>query len=595
MQGSASGSRRITLGLLVDWVKDPYQNAVFSAIARACAEADVNLLCATGGKLSPDALGSAQRNILYELIGPHNVDGLIVMGGNIGTCIGPARLQRYLNRFQPVKSVCIACGLEGIPSVLVDNQAGLRELIEHLIIIHHCQRVAFIRGPSVNEEAEQRYTVYREVLAAQKIPFDETLIAQGDFNRLSGVSCMRQLLQRGVQIDGLVAANDLMALGAMEVLEQSGIRVPDQIAVVGFDDVDEARLAIPQLTTVRQPIHVLGREAVRVALAQIRGEPTEDIIAVASQVVVRRSCGCRVNSWDETELIPSSIAPGSTLAEIEQRFRDTFANLANEGISVNEPTALALFESVFDELEGSCVGKFASMLSNIMRPTAAEGLEAWTRVTDVILRTLYGWTADHSDRRARAEGIVQQVRALIGDVAELAQGQQRIRLQRAMLDLSDAAKAITGAATLDALKQALELHLPLLGIPACSLSFYVNPAAPRDCARLEFAYDTERPEVAGRCGELFETKALAPPRVLFAGKRETVVLEPLFFEHDQLGIMSLRLGPAEGVVYETVRDQVSGAVRSISLVQRVFEESKRRQELERAQAAWEQQIAAAKA
>ena len=73
-------NRRVTLGLLIDWCKDPYQNAVFAAIARACVECDVNLLCATGGNLDPNDLFWSQRNILYEFIGPHNVDGLIVMG-----------------------------------------------------------------------------------------------------------------------------------------------------------------------------------------------------------------------------------------------------------------------------------------------------------------------------------------------------------------------------------------------------------------------------------------------------------------------------------------------------------------------------------
>ena len=592
MDGSRSGgNHRITLGLLVDWFKDPYQNAVFSAIARACVENDVNLLCATGGNLDPNDLFWAQRNILYELIGPHNVDGLIVMGGNIGTSIGPQRLQKHLQRYQPLKSVCIAYGLDGIPSVLVDNQIGLRDVIEHLIIIHHCRRIAFIRGPAVNAEAEQRYAVYREALAANGIPFDESLVAQGDFNRLSGLSCMRDFINRGVKMDGLVAANDLMALGAMEVMEEAGIRVPDEVAVAGFDDDDEARLAIPQLTTVRQPIHLMAREAVRVALAQVRGEPTEDIISVASQVVIRRSCGCRANSWDETELMEDSIEPEANRVEVERRFHDVFATLASEGISVNEQTAVALFEAVFDELDGKCVGRFATMLSDIMHPTAAEGLEPWSRVSTLIFHTLHGWTATNAERRRRSEGIREQVLALIGDIAELAQGQQRVRLHRLLLDISEATRALTGATSLNGLKKALLTHFPILHVPACTLSLYVHPEAPHEGARLEFAYNAKCPAVSDRSGEVFESRQLAPSGLLFSEARETIVIEPLFFERDQLGIMNLTMGPDEGVVYETIRDHVSGAVRGIALQTQVVEEIARRQELETAQVTQEQQIA----
>src|SRR5664279_334041 len=310
-------NRRVTLGLLIDWCKDPYQNAVFAAIARACVECDVNLLCATGGNLDPNDLFWSQRNILYEFIGPHNVDGLIVMGGNIGTFIGPVRLQQYLQRFQPLGAVCIAYKLDGTPSILVDNQIGLREVLEHLVVAHKYRRIAFIRGPAVNQEAEQRYAVYQEVLSCHGIALDESLVAQGDFNRRSGLSCMRDLLGRSVKMDALVAANDLMALGALEVLQSKRIRVPDDIALAGFDDVDEARLAIPQLTTVRQPFHILGQEAVRIALAQIQGKLVANETYVPTQVVFRASCGCK-NGLDELELLSGSVRPQAGRAEIEE-------------------------------------------------------------------------------------------------------------------------------------------------------------------------------------------------------------------------------------------------------------------------------------
>lgn len=592
MNGSGGNNGRITLGLLVDWIKDPYQNAVFSAIARACVENDVNLLCATGGNLDPNDLFWSQRKILYELIGPQNVDGLIVMGGNIGTFIGPQRLRQFLTRFEPLKSVCIAYGLEGTPSVLVDNRIGLREVVEHLIMIHHCRRIAFIRGPAVNEEAEQRYAVYRDVLQNHDVEFDEALVAQGDFNRQSGLACMRELLNRRVKIDALVAANDLMALGAIEVLQAAGIRVPDEIAVVGFDDVDESRLVIPQLTTVRQPFHVLGREAVRAAIAQVRNEAVADVIAVPSQVVIRRSCGCRANSWDETELESSSITPEATRADIEARFRAGFAALASEGISLDEPAAMRLFDAIFDELDGKCIGKFAAMLAEIVRPAATSGLEAWNRVIAIMFRTLHGWTGASSEHRRRSDGIRQQVNALIGDLAELTQGQQRVRMRRLMLDVNDASKALLGAVSMSNLTQALAEHLPILHVPACSLVLYDDAANPQRSSRLEFAYDIRRPEVSQRAGESFETRLLTPKGLHFQQGRETIVVEPLFFEREQFGIINLTMGPDEGVVYETIRDHVSASIRSVSLRTQILEQVKRFQELEKDCANNELQLAA---
>ena len=403
---------------------------------------------------------------------------------------------------------------------------------------------------------------------------------------------MRELLDRGVKMEALVAANDLMALGALEVLQSKGYRVPDDIGLAGFDDVDEARLAIPQLTTVRQPFHILGREAVRVALAQIRGEPVADVTPIASQVVIRRSCGCRSNAWDETELPPGSILPEAGRSEIEARFLVGFATLAGEGITVSEASALKMFDAVFEELDGKSSGRFAGMLADVIRATATEGLTPWHRVISVIFRTLHGWTSTDAERRGRLESIRKQVRAYIGDIAELAQGQQRVRLQRLTLDMSEAAKALTGTVNLGGINDALLQHLPRLHVPACTMSLYVDASAPHHASRLELAYDSKRPEISSRVGEVFETKHLAPPGLLFSDARETVILEPLFFEHDQLGIINLTMGPEDGVVYEAIRDQVSGAIRGAWLVSRVVEEVKRRQALEKEQADNEMRIAA---
>ena len=158
--GRRSGSRR-TLGLLVDWLEDRYQNTVMSGVADAARESDVNLICFTGGQLrSPHRFG-AQRNAIYELAGPDNVDGLLMMSGTLGNYIGPEQLASYCERFRPLPMCSIAVAMEGMPSVLVDNASGMRGLLVHLIVDHGYRHIAFIRGPEASTEAERRYRVYR--------------------------------------------------------------------------------------------------------------------------------------------------------------------------------------------------------------------------------------------------------------------------------------------------------------------------------------------------------------------------------------------------------------------------------------------------
>src|SRR4029079_2860377 len=109
-----------------------------------------------------------------------------------------------------------------------------------------------------------RYAAYRHVLEERRIPFDRALVAPGDFQAEAGARAIATWLDdRHVDFEAVVAANDHMALGAMQALQERHIRVPQQVAVIGFDDVDEARFATPSLTTVRQPLYQQGARALR--------------------------------------------------------------------------------------------------------------------------------------------------------------------------------------------------------------------------------------------------------------------------------------------------------------------------------------------
>lgn len=588
----SEGQRRPVLGLFTDWLKDPYQNAVVTAVARACAEQDVNLLCFAGGCLDNDQSGWSRRNILYEFAGPHNIDALIVMGGNVGTRVGPVFLKQYLERCRVPKIVSIAYRLGETPSVLVDNQVGLRRVIEHLIVVHRRQHIAFLRGPAENPEAEERFAVYRNVLWERGIEFEPRLTAIGDFLRPTGVTGMREILAAKVPLDAVVGANDLMALGALDVLQDAGLRIPEDVSLVGFDDVDDARVSLPQMTTVRQPFHLLGREAVRVALAALHGDAVPIEVTVPTQVVIRRSCGCGANVAEETEQHVVSVAPTASPEELRRRFIGNFAALEADGIVVKETTALELFDEVCDELSAVPTGRFAARLADLIRTTAADSLNPWNRLTKVIFQLLDAWTSLDAERRRRADIIAQQVRGAVGDVAELTQGMMRVRLQRLTLNLSDVSKALTGAVSFEGIREALDTYLPLLGIPTCFLSLYVDPSSPHRGAKLAWAFDKADASVSTRLGEEFPCRDLVPGGLMFQRGRESIMLEPLYFEDDQLGLLAAGLGPEEGVVYEAVRDQISGAIRGVMLVERMLEEVKRRQALEKSQADKEMRIAA---
>ena len=190
----------------------------------------------------------------------------------------------------------IAVELPGVPSVVVDDAVGMRKAVTHLIRAHGCKRVAFVRGPSANAEAERRYQVYQSVLQENEIHFDPKLVAPGDFQAQSGEQAVDLFFDQHQlsvsSLDAIVAANDSMALGVLRALDRRGIRVPDQVALVGFDDVEDIRYTVPPLTSVRQPLYEQGKEAVRIVLAKLQGRDEPSPMVLHTDLVARRSCRC---------------------------------------------------------------------------------------------------------------------------------------------------------------------------------------------------------------------------------------------------------------------------------------------------------------
>src|ERR1700744_4989006 len=164
--------RALTVGFLVDALGDSYQWAILKGALDAAKDRGANLLCFEGGAFPADA-----DDGLISLIGPEGVDGLVVLAGALGNEVGADALRAICERFRPLPMCFVALDVPGFSSVSVDNNVGAREVLGHLVVHHGMRRVAFVRGPEANTEAERRFAAYRDVLAGTSIPFDPALVA----------------------------------------------------------------------------------------------------------------------------------------------------------------------------------------------------------------------------------------------------------------------------------------------------------------------------------------------------------------------------------------------------------------------------------
>jgi len=232
---------------------------------------------------------SPDQNILsgYPL-SEHNSDGLLVFTDSLDE---PEIMRLHKAQFPLVLLHRSSPPGLNIPSVTVENKSGARRLIDYLIEQRGCRHIAFLAGPDGQEDSFWREMGYRESLAAHGIPFDSSLMEIGGFDEHEAKLAVQTLLERGVKIDAIFTGDDDSAIGVLAYLKEVGIRVPEDIAVVGFDDIPLARHLTPPLTTVRAPIEIAAHEAVNQLVHLIRTGEAEQLVLLPTELVIRRSCG----------------------------------------------------------------------------------------------------------------------------------------------------------------------------------------------------------------------------------------------------------------------------------------------------------------
>ena len=572
--------------MLVDWLKDGYQSLVFNGMADAARTLDVNLVCLAGGVMGSPLRFGSQRNLVYNFATAKSVHGILLMSGTLGNHVGPTELGRFCERFAPRPIISLAVPLPGIPTVVVDDAEGMRRAMRHLTDVHRCKRIAFIRGPAVNEEAERRFQAYREVLNETGLAFDEQLVTPGDFQPGSGADAVRVMLdERHVSFDALVAANDHMVLGALRELTRRGIQVPQQVALVGFDDIDEARFAFPPLTTVRQPLYRQGVCAVELMM-RARPAGDETTFKMKTDLIVRESCGCSgrsasaVASPSSPALVTSVVPDGDWQQAVASRSAELVRALGRH-LGEND-TALPpgwegeLIESWTSDVLSERSARFIPLLQQRIGPALAAGLETsfWQNVITTMRAVLVPVLVGHERARQTAEGLWHEAREQIGAGAERAQARERQAIDRVARLLTETSEALSSAVDLPSLVKVLAELLPRFEIPRAQLCLFDGDERPPRRARRILALDVEGRSPPG--GETFELWQVLPETTADREHRWSTVIEPLFLATHQFGFLQLEVGPRGGIIYESLREQVSAAVNTVRLLEQVVRETESR-------------------
>ncbi len=424
-------STRPTIGVLAGWqvftgTPDSFLGNVFRGIQAAASDRNCNLLMACGIDSGQPAWPLLSPEVAFVPIGPWNTDGLIIVSP-FASDAGDRYARDLISSGFPT---IYAGDRDAGPAVVADNSGGIRQALEHLAKHGHHQ-IAFVAGRRQTEHGDSgvRLRAFEAELRWLSLPFDESLIAYGLHTYEGGKQAIRQIISQGTKFTAVLASNDRSAIGVMDGLRQAGYVIPQDVAVIGFDDRLEARSQIPSLTSVHYPMFGLGYQAVELLLRGIAGESVSDVLVrIPTRLVIRESCGCLPGlpaSWTEIDgKIPKP--PDLTRQQVEFQLSQVMTSAVhNESLWLSQQEVAYLVQRMVEafmlSLEQDDPLSFHVTVQQILERVSARGddLFAWQAAVTLLrnrIPQLQQVVTTHLPL-SQLEDVLHQVRVAISEAA----------------------------------------------------------------------------------------------------------------------------------------------------------------------------------
>jgi signal transduction histidine kinase/DNA-binding LacI/PurR family transcriptional regulator len=576
-----ASSERKTIGVFASQVGRAWGAQFLAGITDAAEEFDVNLVHFIGGTLTPVPGESVSHTSfgLYDLATPGQFDGLLLTA-DVANGVSEADLKKFRSVHENVPIVTQSVPLENATMFVPDNTEGMRALVRHLIEEHGYKRIAFIKGIDGQLDAEQRFQAYKDELKAHNLRFDKDMVVDGDFTPESGRDAISTLLdERKLRFQALVATNDRMAFGALEALQQRGVRVPDDVAVTGFDDLREAQSIGVPLTTVRQSFYTIGRNALQALLKRINGDTVQKQIITPTQVLVRWSCGCLPENVQQAAVAPHDVAKTGKLDNKREAAMRALLNSA--GITEQDP-AIPQYKDTFGRSwdaflltlnEQTTSDEFLktinAMIELLQKQNHAPSV--WHSVISMMRRYALSGITNHAVM-LQAENLFQQARLLAGELSQRWQAYQRLALEQQESILQGFSFSMAPAMSIEEIGKAISEYFPTMGIARWYVMFYSEVSTPQsisaptpDSYKLLFQYENSMFEIPRKQTSI-GTGQLVPRGKTPQDHRYTAVVMPLTLARNRFGFMWVEVGPKEWDIYVRIRNLVSSALLRTMLV-----------------------------
>lgn len=584
-----SASRRLTIGVIKSQMVDQRDILMVEGLKQAAKENDVNLIVYCGGMIvSPNDI-DLQAIAIFDFVDKNRLDGLIIWTGNINWHASTEFTERFVKKYNFLPVVSLEIKVDGITSILWDDYNGMRDALIHLIEVHQYKRIGFVMGASPSS-LYQRYEAYIQTLTEYGIPIDPKLIIDQETlynyqniieyavymdrsifveqgiieNFENSIKVIEDLWEEG--IEALACCNDLNARTVLRVLKARNLPI---IPIAGFDDDPESRAVSPALTAVRPPIYEMGKRAVEVIIAKIKGLQTLETEYLPCNLIVRQSCGCPCSSVMKEEMYKERLQHYLVQSDTKNVNTVKFKKIIKSAVAVPDDIdadwAEKLLKAFWDDVHGEN-GAFTDYLKNFFVYTQNKKyIEFFQDIILVMHIFVDSLIKDQGVEHYKAKRLLLRGTVLIADMRVRLEMSKRLKQTQRHFDIVTFSQRISNTYDINEILEKIADGLRYLGVSSCYLSIYENGGVSTDKARLLLAYNENGYiKISQDC--IYPSERLVPEDVLAYDKSFNFVLRPLHFRKRNIGFILFRDTLEDSSEYKRLTEVISNTMHSAILV-----------------------------
>jgi diguanylate cyclase (GGDEF)-like protein/PAS domain S-box-containing protein len=497
-----------------------YHKEILAGASRFASENNIILWAYTGGPLKANAKFLDMRNTVYSAIDPAWVDGIIIPTSSMGRFVSQEEFEEFFHQFKGIPSVSLGASFLDFPTVKPDNIEGMAEAIDHLVQVHGKKKILLFRGKEGHLASSDRQEGYRLGLERNNLEFNEEYIFKGTLIwEEDSTKFLNFIKEKGVFFDSIVTVNDTSAMNSIAILQHLGYKVPEDVAVTGFQGILDGEFCTPALSTMSESTSVQGYKTVEILNELMEGREVAPLNIIKPKLIVRRSCGCQ-GQEGSSHTRDDSFSESSRLIKYFDRgvYKNVFTQLG-----VPSP----LSKGGGDVLTSEVIQKLFAQIPSLPKDIKIPELE---RFINNLLFQQENYLLKYQ---------VHKLKNMINLFREI--GYSFIY----RFDL----------------EQIMKIVESVLMIDFCYIVLFEESKAPFEFSRLFMSYEKGVYNFYGRSKEPFPTKELLPGGVGEWSEQHTYIIEPLYFHDENLGYLIMNQGVEEGTIYEALHSLLSSVIK----------------------------------